>query len=66
MKPNSHPVTPIFVGYKFFDFLKSPTKIGDMVVNNLMHVPIDQRSKTKIIGFPDLQLGVGELWVLNK
>ena len=30
-------------------------KSGEMVVNNLMHVPIDQRaSKTKVIGFPDL------------
>ena len=38
-----------------------------MLVNNLMHVPIDRRaSKTKVIAFPDLQFGVGELWVLNE
>ena len=37
-----------------------------MVVSNLMHVPIVQRaSKKEIIGFPDLQFGVRELWALN-
>ena len=36
-------------------------------MNNLMHLPIDQRaSKTKVIGFSDLQFGVGELWVHNE
>ena len=52
------------VGSQFFNIFKSPKKFGDMVVNNLMHVPIDQStSKTKIIGLPDLQFG--ELQVHN-
>ena len=47
------------VGSQFFDFFKSLTKFREMVVNNLMPIPIDQRaSKTKIIGLPDLQFGV--------
>ena len=42
-------------------------KFGDMAVNNLMLVPIDRRpSKTKVIGFQDLQFGVGEVWVHNE
>ena len=36
------------------------------MVNNLMHVPIGRRaSKTKVVVFPDLRFGVGELWVPN-
>ena len=56
------------VAWKFFKNLCSSTfsdlrkKFEDMVVNNLMDVPIEPRaSKTKvIIGFPDLWFGVRE------
>ena len=41
----------LFEGSLFFNFFQYPKKFGDMVVNNLMHVPIDRReSKTKIKG----------------
>ena len=50
------------VGSQLSTFSDLRKKFRDMVVNNLMHVPIDQMmSKPEIIGFPDLRFGVGEL-----
>ena len=53
-------------GSQFFDFFRSPKKYEGIVVNTLMHVPIDRRApQTKVKGFPDLRCGVREFWVHN-
>ena len=45
----------VSVGSQLSDFWQTRKKIDDVVVNNWMHVPIDQKvSKPKIICCPDL------------
>ena len=46
----------------FFKSLKNFWRYGGKQLD-----AIDQRaSETKVLGFPDLQFGVGELWVHNQ